>query len=211
MNNIKSKDIAFFNLLKGLIAPKLGNEAMDYKFSISDLANKMELDHKIISNFLKKLQKDGLVDVLNDVNGESYLHFEKTHDKLLEIVSVDAIEEKISGISDFIEKKISYFHLDEPMEILPKYALEVKELIKKFGPKADLSDVISRGVKDIFSYEENRNALNKIIFEIAKDGDEEDLRCLEEIIYYRLNLPIEEDPFHITLFLTAISYKIQHS
>lgn len=69
MNKNISEDIAFFNLLKGLIAPKLGNETLDYSISVSDLANKIEIDTKIISKFLKKLKEDGLVDILNEVDG----------------------------------------------------------------------------------------------------------------------------------------------
>jgi hypothetical protein len=210
MNNTKSKDIAFFNLLKGLVAPKLGNEALNYKITMSDLANKMELDHKIIGSFLKRLKNDGLVDFLDDVNGDTYLHFERTHDKLLELISIDAVEEKISNISDFIEKKIAYFDFKGRADHTAKYALEAKKLMDIEGEKVDLSDIISRGVKDVFSYEANRNALNKVIFEISKDADDEDLKTLEEIIYFRLNLPIEEDPFHVTLFLFAISFQIQY-
>ena len=210
MNNTKSKDIAFFNLLKGLIAPKLGNEAVSYRLSMSDLANKMELDHKIIASFLKRLKNNGLVDILENVNGDTYLHFEKTHDKLLELISIDAVEEKISNISDFIEKKISYFDFKGRVDNIKKYAIEAKKLIDIEGKRADLSEIISRGVKDIFSHEANRNALNKVIFEISEDADDKDLKTLEEIIYFRLNLPIEEDPFHVTLFLFAISFQIQY-
>lgn len=210
MNKNISEDIAFFNLLKGLIAPKLGNETLNYSISISDLSNKMEIDIKIISKFLRKLQENGLVEVLKEVDGNVYLHFEKTHDKLLEIISIDAVEEKISNMSDFIKKKISYFNVNNTNEYIQRYALEIKNLMDKNGPNADISDIISKGVKDILSEEKNRTLLNKTIFEIAKEADEEDLKSLEEIIYYKLNLPVEENPFYVTLFLTAISYKIQY-
>jgi len=210
MNKNISEDIAFFNLLKGLIAPKLGNEALNYNISISDLSNKMEIDIKIISKFLKKLQKNGLVEVSKEVDGNVYLHFEKTHDKLLEIISIDAVEEKISNMSDFIKKKISYFNMNTTNEYISRYASEIKKLMDEKGPNADISNIISRGIKDILSEEKNRTLLNKTIFEIAKKADDEDLKRLEEIIYYKLNLPVEENPFLVTLFLTAISYKIQY-
>jgi len=210
MNKNISEDIAFFNLLKGLVAPKLGNEALDYNISISDLSNKMDMDIKIIYKFLKKLQQDGLLDVLNGVDGSVSLHFEKTHDKLLEIISIDAVEEKISDISDFIEKKMSYFNINDATNFIPKYALEIKNLMDEKGQDTDLSDIISRGIKEISSEEKNRTLLNKIIFEIAKEADEDDLKRLEEIIYYKLNLPAEENPFYVTLFLTAVSYQIQY-
>lgn len=210
MNKNISEDIAFFNLLKGLIAPKLGNETLNYNISISDLSNKMEIDIKIISKFLKKLQENGLVEILNEVDGNVYLHFEKTHDKLLEIISVDAVEEKISDMSDFIKKKISYFNINSTNEYIPRYALEIKNLMDENGPDTDISEIISRGIKEILNEEKNRTLLNKTIFEIAKEADEDDLKSLEEIIYYKLNLPVEENPFYVTLFLTAISYKIQY-
>ena len=209
MNKKISEDIAFFNLLKGLVAPKLGNEALNYSISISDLANKMEIDIKIISTFLKKLQEDGLIDVLSNVDGKVNLHFEKTHDKLLEIVSVDAIEEKISHLNDFIEKKMSYFNINDAKEYISKYALEIKALMDKEGKDVDINEIISRGIKEILGEDKNRTLLNKTIFEIAKEADEEDLKRLEEIIYYKLNLPIEENPFYVTLFLIAVSYQIK--
>ncbi|MGB6127840.1 MAG: hypothetical protein WBG30_03735 [Psychrilyobacter sp.] len=210
MNKNISEDIAFFNLLKGLIAPKLGNETFNYNLSISDLSNKMEIDIKIISKFLKKLQGNGLVEILKEVDGSVYLHFEKTHDKLLEIISIDAVEEEISHMSDFIKKKIAYFHINDSNTFITQYALEIKILLDEKGPDADISDIISRGIKDILSEEKNRTLLNKTIFEIAKKADDDDLKILEEIIYYKLNLPVEENPFLVTLFLTAISYKIQY-
>jgi antitoxin component YwqK of YwqJK toxin-antitoxin module len=64
--------------------------------------------------------------------------------------------------------------------------------------------------KIINEYENGKPTGNKIIFEIAKEADSDDLKNLEEIIYYKLNLPVEENPFYVTLFLTAISYKIQY-
>lgn len=209
MNKNISEDIAFFNLLKGLIAPRLGNEILDYSVSISDLANKMDIDIKIISKFLIKLKEDGLVGVLNGIDGNVNLHFEKTHDKLLEIISIDAVEEKISNMSDFINKKISYFNINDTNEYILRYALEIKNLMDEKGKDADISEIISRGIREILSEDKNRTLLDKTIFEIAKEADEEDLKSLEEIIYYKLNLPVEENPFHVTLFLTAISYKIQ--
>ena len=210
MNKNISEDIAFFNLLKGLIAPKLGNETLDYSISVSDLANKIEIDTKIISKFLKKLKEDGLVDILNEVDGNVNIHFEKTHDKLLEIISIDAVEEKISNMSNFINKKISYFKIGGTNENILRYAIEIKNLMDEKGKDVDINHIISRGIKEILSEDKNRTLLNKIVFEIAKDADEEDLKRLEEIIYYKLNLPVEENPFHVTLFLTAISYEIQY-
>jgi len=210
MNKNISEDIAFFNLLKGLIAPTLENETLDYSVSVKDLADKMEIDIKIISKFLKKLKEDGLVDVLNGKNGNVNLHFEKTHDKLLEIISIDEVEEKISNMSDFINKKISYFKISDTSEYILRYATEIKNLMDEKGKNADINEIISRGIKEILGEDKNRTLLNKIVFEIAKEADEDDLKRLEEIIYYKLNLPIEENPFHVTLFLTAISYKIQY-
>ena len=204
-----SEDIAFFNLLKGLIAPKLGNESLEYEISIEDLANKMEMDNQIISNFLKKLQGEGLIDILNGVDDTVNIHFEKTHDKLLEIISLDALDRKIASMSDFIDKKISYFDFEESNIYIPKYAKEAKILIEKNGINANLSDIISRGLEETLNDEKNITRINKIIFNIAKDADEDDLKRLEEIIYYNLNLPNTENPFYVTLFLTALSYHLQ--
>jgi len=210
MKKNTSEDIAFFNLLKGLIAPTIGDESVNYKISINDLADKMEMDKRIISKFLSKLQENGLINVLGDVDDEVNLHFDKTHKKLLEIISFDGVEGKILTISDFIEKKSSYFDFNSYRKYISKYALEAKNKIEFEGSDADLRDIVSRGIREILSSDKNKNVLNRIIFEIAKDADEDDSKILEEIIYYRLNLPVEEDPFHVTLFLTVLSLELQY-
>ena len=56
-------------------------------------------------------------------------------------------------------------------------------------------------------------AFGKLVNRTFIDKDlinEDDLKKLEEIIYYKLNLPAEENPFYVTLFLTAVSYQIQY-
>lgn len=113
-------------------------------------------------------------------------------------------------MSNFINKKISYFNIGGTNENILRYAIEIKNLMDEKGKDVDINHIISRGIKEILSEDKNRTLLNKIVFEIAKDADEEDLKRLEEIIYYKLNLPVEENPFHVTLFLTAISYEIQY-
>lgn len=218
MNQKISQDIAFFNLLKGLIAPTLGNESFNYKVSIEDLAGKMEMDTQIISNSLKKLQGEGLIKVLDTVNGEINLHFDRTHEKLLEIVSIDKIEEKIDHMAIFIEKKMPIFNLynlDHINKSIEKYTRLVKERIdleRKIDPNANpyFNDIIKKGIIECLKDEKNLNLINRIIFNIAKDADEDDLVYLEEIIYYILNLPIEENPFYVTLFLTGVSFQIEH-
>ncbi|MCK5780842.1 MAG: hypothetical protein KAH04_07460 [Psychrilyobacter sp.] len=212
MRQNKSESIAFFSILRELIAPQIKNEELNYNISISDLANKMDMDKKIISKFLNKLNTDGLVKIENigcKIQDDISIVFNNTHDKLLEIVSVEGIDKKISDLSDFIIRKLSYFTLNKNLFGIEKYAKEIKERIDRDGEAGDIHDLIAEGIKSILGDKEKKRRLNRIIFEIAKDADEADLKELEEILYYEFNLPEVENPFYVTLFLTGVSYKLQ--
>jgi len=212
MDQKKYEAIAFFNILRELIAPKIKNEELNYNISIDDLANKIQMDKKIISKFLEKLNTNGIVKIDNmnsKIEENLNIQFENTHDKLLEIVSIDGIDKKISDLSHFINNKISYFNLNGNDFSIIDYALEIKDRIDREGENVDIRDIIARGISTIMSNKENKMRLNRILFDIAKDANKEDLKNLEEILYYEFNLPIEENPFYVTLFLTGVSYKIQ--
>ena len=109
----RSKALAFFNLLKTLIPSDIKNQSLDYKFSLDDLEEKVEMDKKIISSLIENLEHDGFINILHETSSEVNLHFERTYDKLIEVFSVEGIEDTIERMQDFVQKKIDYFDIDK--------------------------------------------------------------------------------------------------
>jgi|GEM_PF-1687167 len=211
MNRGKSKEVAFFNLLKSLVSPNIKNEVLEYSISVEDLKEKMFMDKKIISGFLQKLQEDGLLDILENTDDRVDLHFERTHDKVLEFMSVDDLDNIIMNIKDFISRNITHFRFHVSQDIFNSYAQESLEGIEKEGPAFDMSGIIERGVNDIFNREEVIVSVNRKLFDICTEAKEEDLEILEGIFYCCLNLPPMENPFYITLFLAKLCFQMEMS
>ncbi len=209
MDRLKSRELAFFNLLKSLISPNIKNESIDYVVSIDDLQQKMQMDRQIISTFIAKLQKDGLVDILDESDTRIDLHFERTHEKLLEFVSLDEVESTIIEIKEFIGRNLRFFNFTTSKEYTKKYAEEALERMEKYGEDFDMSDIIEKGVNDVFNKENVMVDINRILFTICENAEEKDLNTLESIIYCSLNLPAVENPFYITLFLTKLCFEIE--
>ncbi len=209
MNRVKSKEIAFFNLLKSLVSPNIKNEVIEYSISAEDLKEKMHLDRKIISSFLKKLNEDGLIDILEDTDDRLDLHFEKTHDKLLEFISIDDLDGVINDIKDFISRNIKHFQFHVSHELFSGYAKQAYEGIEREGPLFDMSEIIEKGVNDIFNKEEVIVYVNRRLFDISSEADEKDLDVLEGIFYCCLNLPPMENPFYITIFLAKLCFEME--
>ncbi|WP_319370567.1 hypothetical protein [uncultured Ilyobacter sp.] len=209
MNRLKSRELAFFNLLKSLISPNIKNESIDYVVSIEDLQKKMHIDRQIISQFIKKLQEDGLVDILEETDTRLNMHFEKTHEKLLEFISLDEVESTIKDIKEFIGRNLRFFNFTTSEEYTKKYAEEALERMEKDGEDFDMTDIIEKGVNDVFNKESVMVEINKILFTICENAEEKDLNVLESIIYCSLNLPAVENPFYITLFLTKLCFEIE--
>ena len=209
MNRVKSKEIAFFNLLKSLVSPNIKNEILEYSISVDDLKEKMSLDKKIISSFLLKLQKDGLLDILENTDDRVDIHFEKTHDKLLEFMSIDDLDHTIRNIKNFISRNISHFQFHIPRKAFDGYAEEALKRMEIEGDEFDMSDLIEKGVEDIFNKEDTLVYVNRKLFDIASEAKEEDLEELEGIFYCSLNLPPMENPFYITLFLAKVAFDME--
>ncbi|WP_320046578.1 hypothetical protein [uncultured Ilyobacter sp.] len=209
MDRLKSRELAFFNLLKSLISPNIKNESIDYTVSIEDLQQKMHMDRQIISTFIAKLQEDGLVDILEKNESRMDMHFERTHEKLLEFVSLDEVESTIKDIKEFIGRNLKFFDFTTSRDHTRKYAEEALERMEKDGEDFDMTDIIEKGVNDVFNKENVIVEINRIIFTICENADEKDLNILESIIYCSLNLPAVENPFYITLFLTKLCFEIE--
>ncbi|ADO82855.1 hypothetical protein [Ilyobacter polytropus] len=209
MDRVKSRELAFFNLLKSLISPNIKNESIDYVVSIDDLQQKMHMDRQIISSFIKKLQEDGLVDILEQTDTRINVHFERTHEKLLEFISLDEVESTIIDIKEFIGRNLKFFNFTTSEEYTKKYAEEALKGMEKYGENFDMTDIIEKGVNDVFNKEEVMVRINEILFAICENAEEKDLNILESIIYCSLNLPVVENPFYITLFLTKLCFEIE--
>jgi hypothetical protein len=210
MNRLKSRELAFFNLLKSFISPNIKNESLDYTVSVEDLQEKMDMDRKIISSFIQKLQNEGLIEILEKTEERLDLHFERTHDKLLEFISYDEVESTIVDMKEFISRNLYDFdfHVSKPHMI--SYAKEALEGIEKYGDSFDMSDIIEKGVNDVFNKEEVILRINRILFKICEKADESDLNTLESIFYCSINLPVIENPFYITVFLTKLCFEMEN-
>lgn len=209
MDILRSKELAFFNLLKSLISPNIKNESIDYVVSIEDLQQKMHMDRQIISSFIAKLQEDSLLDILEKTDTRLDIHFEKTHEKLLEFIGLDDVESTIIDIKEFIGRNLRFFNFTTSEEHTRKYAEEALERMEKYGEDFDMTDIIEKGVNDVYNKENVIVEINRIIFTICENACEKDLNTLESIIYCCLNLPAVENPFYITLFLTKLCFEIE--
>lgn len=207
---MKSRELAFFNLLKSFISPNIKNESLDYAISVEELQDKMHMDRKIISSFIHKLQNEGLIEVLDETDTRLDLHFERTHDKLLEFISFDEVESTIVDMKEFISRNLPYFDFPVPSPHMTGYAKEALKGIQKYGDSFDMSDIIERGVNDVCNKEDVMTRVNRILFTICEKADEADLNTLESIFYCSINLPPIENPFYITLFLTKLCFQIEN-
>ncbi|MGL5049600.1 MAG: hypothetical protein ACRC6E_03090, partial [Fusobacteriaceae bacterium] len=66
MDIMKSKELAFFNMLGKLIEVKSMNKNQDITISFEELQDKMEIDKALISSFLNKLKEDKILEILNE-------------------------------------------------------------------------------------------------------------------------------------------------
>ena len=209
MEKSRSKALAFFNLLKTLIPSDIKNQSLDYKFSLDDLEEKVEMDKKIISSLIENLEHDGFINILNETSSEVNLHFERTYDKLIEVFSVEGIEDTIERMQDFVQKKIDYFDIDKIPVPLEKYIEKAIDLVKREGMDADLNPIIEEGIKVALTDVDNLIRIKKIIYKLCEEATEEDLEALELILFCQLNFPLEENPFYVVLFLSRVCYELE--
>ena len=101
-------EIAFFNLLRNLIPAKF--KYNEYAFSINDIEEKLEMDKSIIRGLLKNLESDKLIKILNDGDKDITVSFETSYDNLLEIFSIEHIENLIKEMQNFIKRNYHYFN-----------------------------------------------------------------------------------------------------
>lgn len=208
MKIIKSKELAFFNMLGKLITLNTNTSEGDITLSYSDLQKKMELDKVIISSFLKKLKDDKIIDIVKDDSTNISINFNKTHERLLEFICPDDLDTVINEINEFIFKYIKLFNFSQTYPTVKATALKMKTAMDK-NPHADLSSYIREGIQFQYSHPEVAFYYSKFFFELAEKIDSQDQRILEDIIYYFFNLPYHENPFITTVFLAQVAFQIE--
>lgn len=202
-------EIAFFNLLKNIIPAKF--KYSEYLFSIEEMEEKLEMDRHIIRGLLANLESENLLKILSENKGNIKLSFESSYDMLLEVFSIDDIERLIREMQFFLKRNYKYFEINSNTceNILRKYAIASKEIIKFQGSAADLNPIIKKGIKEIFQEENNIIELKKQIYNACLNAEERDLEALEAILFCDVNFPPQENPFYVTLFLTKLTICIK--
>ncbi|MGL6101463.1 MAG: hypothetical protein ACRC0G_17825, partial [Fusobacteriaceae bacterium] len=208
MEIIKSKELAFFNMLGKLITLNTKENHENVTLSYSDLQKKMELDKILISSFLEKLKDDKIIEIIKNDETSVSINFVKTHEKLLEFISPGDLDSVISEINEFIFKYINLFNFDQTYNTIVETAKKMKSALDK-NPKSDLSSFIREGIQELYSHPLVAFYYSKFFFELAEKIDKEDQKTLENIIYYFFNLPYEENPFITTTFLAQVSFQIE--
>lgn len=206
MGNIDSKELAFFSILRGLISPNIKNEAFDVEISLDDLEEKMEMDKMIIAGFIDKLRSDGLIDITNQVESKAILHFERTNEKLLNIISVAELESTLKDMNRFILKNIGLFNFANPY--LNDTAMKISALLA-VDPNADISPILRQALSTMFSHPKANVDIAKLLYKACENADEEDAKILESIMYHFIVLPPEENPFLTTVLLASVSLQME--
>ena len=210
MKRIKSKEIAFLNILKYILAPDLNKEIVNYTFSLFDLEEKIDMDKQIISMFIKKLNTVGFINILSEQDEVFDIDFDRTYKKLLEIIPHTELDDLVDEMGTFIEN-----HVIKDLEFIKfysninKYAKKALKLVETQGEKADFSDLIEAGVKELFHTEDSYLKISQIILGVCDELEEKELKVLEGILYSFFSLPTEENPFYITLFLVLLAYEME--
>lgn len=208
MSIIKSKELAFFNMLGKLISAKLGNDNQDITVSFEELQDKMEIDRALITSFLNQLKKDKILDVIKQDETTVSLHFEKTHEKLLEFVHPDDLDVILLEMNEFIFKYSNQFRFDETYPIIKAAAKKIHEM-QNSNSNSDFSELIRKGIKMLYDNPYVVIYFSKFFYQLAENIDEEDQYVLENIIYYFYSLPYEENPFIATIFLSQVAFQLE--
>ncbi|MGL4402902.1 MAG: hypothetical protein ACRCTS_04190 [Fusobacteriaceae bacterium] len=208
MKIIKSKELAFFNMLGKLITLNTHENQENFTLSYDDLQKKMELDRLLISSFLEKLKEDKIIDIIKNDETSISLNFIRTHEKLLEFICPDDLDTVINEINEFIFKYIHLFNFSQTYQIIIETAKKMKDALDK-DPKSDLSSFIREGIHVLYNHPMVSFYYSKFFFELAEKIDDEDQKILEDIIYYFFNLPYDENPFITTIFLAQVAFQIE--
>lgn len=202
-------EVAFFNLLRNIIPAKF--KYSEYLFSIEEMEDKLDMDRDIIRALIKNLESDNLLKILSENDSDIRLSFESSYDNLLEVFSINDVEDLIKEMQFFLKKNFKYFEFSSKYseEIFKKHAKTAKDLMKFQGFSADLNPIIKEGILEILNDTTNFFSLKKQIYKACLNANEENLNALEAILFCEVNFPPHENPFYVTLFLTKLTIYMQ--
>lgn len=210
-SKINSDELIFFNLLKSLLAYNNQNNSDAFSLSLNDLQEKIEMDKQIISGIIDKLKNDGLIsfDGYAENSDHLNLHFERTYKQIFELLPPADLDLILLDINKFIFENIHLFNFTFSNSTACKYAKKIKEKLDK-NPNANINNFIREGINELYSQEIFIIKIFKILYNMSKNSNEENQQLVEKIIYCFFNLPIDENPFITTLFLTRISFELEN-
>ena len=208
MTIIKSKELAFFNMLGKLISTTSSITQKNIQISLVDLEEKMLIDKTIISKFLIKLKEDKIFEIIDKDETSMNLHFEKTHEKFTTFAHPEDLDKILVDINNFILKYSSFFNFSKTFPIIQAVAKKITHMLE-INPNFNISSIIRNGILKLYNQPYIAFYYSKFFFNIAEQVEECDQQILENIIYYFYTLPYEENPFITTIFLSQVAVQME--
>lgn len=208
MSIIKSKELAFFNILGRLISTTSNSNNTGIKINLIDLEDKMSLDKAIISKFLLKLKEDKIFDIIEQDETTMCIHFEKTHEKMTAFVNPEELDKILIDINAFISKYSSFFDFSKTFPIITETSKKVSVLLAT-NPNFNISSIVRDGILKLYNHPHITFHYSKFFFKIAEKIDDCDQKTLENIIYYFFTLPYEENPFITSIFISQVAIQME--
>lgn len=204
----KTKELAFLNFLKHTSSNTINFQNEHVIFSFKDLEEKMELDKKNISIFLSQLKNDSFLDITELSKDDFSVHFHMNFKRLFDFINPHDFEDIIEEIYHFISKYSVDLNLNFSSDFIIETAKKAYPLIEK-NPNYDISPIIREGVQKVLLHTQVELYLAKILFSLSDKIDDEDQEVYENIIYYFLTLPYEDNPFLTTFFFSKVVIQLE--
>lgn len=204
----KTKELAFLNFLKHTTPNIIDFQNDHVTFSIKDLESKMELDKKTISDFLTELKKHNFLDITELSKDTFDIYFHVTYNTLMDFINPHDIDEILEEIYYFISKYSFDLNFNFVSKSLFETAETIYPLIQK-DPNYDISPIIRQSIKNFSQKTHVELYFAKLLFSLSDKIDDVDQKIYENIFYYFLTLPYEDNPFITTLFLSKVFIQIE--
>lgn len=204
----KTKELAFLNFLKHTTPTIIDFQNDHVTFSINDLENKMELDKKEISNFLAELKNHNFLDITELSKDTFNIHFHVTYNTLMDFINPHDIDEILEDIYYFISKYSFELNFDFVSKSIFDATKEIYPLIKN-DPNCDISPIIRKSIIALSKKAHIELYFAKLLFSLSDKIEDVDQKIYENIFYYFLTLPYEDNPFITTLLLSKVFIQIE--
>ncbi len=204
----KTKELAFLNFLKHTTPNIVDFQNSHVTFSILELESKMDLDKETISDFLNQLKQHNFLDITELSKDTFDIHFHVTYNTLMDFINPHDIDEILEEIYYFIMKYSKELNFDFVSKSLFESTKVVYPLLQK-DPNYDLSPIIRESLKNLSKKAHIEFYISKLLFSFADKIEDEDQKIYENIFYYFLTLPFEDNPFLTTLFLSKLFIQIE--